>query len=102
VPRSSQADFVRTNERQPWRQRLISLVSRTVHWADRRLARGLRSFLGVLLIIGGFFGFLPILGFWMIPLGAALIALDIPPMRRRLLDWLERHRTDPKDRPSEP
>jgi hypothetical protein len=49
-----------------------------------------RSAFGVLLIGGGVFGFLPILGFWMIPLGAALIALDIPPLRRRLLAWLDR------------
>jgi hypothetical protein len=43
-------------------------------------------------MVGGVFGFLPILGFWMIPLGAALIALDIPPLRRRLLAWLDRDR----------
>jgi hypothetical protein len=38
-------------------------------------------------MIGGVFGFLPIVGFWMIPAGLALIALDIPPLRRRLLAW---------------
>ena len=31
------------------------------------------------------FGFLPILGFWMFPLGLAFAALDFPPARR----WLE-------------
>jgi hypothetical protein len=41
-------------------------------------------------MIGGMAGFLPILGFWMIPVGLALIALDIPPLRRRLLLWVER------------
>jgi hypothetical protein len=51
-----------------------------------------RALIGVLLVIGGFFGFLPILGFWMIPLGLAFIALDIPPLRRRLTGWLRRHR----------
>ena len=29
-------------------------------------------------MIGGVFGFLPILGFWMFPLGMAFVALDIP------------------------
>lgn len=74
------------------RQRVISVVYRWVKWADARLPRGLRSLLGLILIVAGFFGFLPILGFWMIPLGGALITLDIAPLRRRLLDWLERHR----------
>jgi hypothetical protein len=39
---------------------------------------------------GGVFGFLPILGFWMFPLGIAFIALDIPPARRKLDEWIIR------------
>ena len=42
----------------------------------------LRIGLGVLLIIGGLFGFLPILGFWMIPLGLVVLSVDLPPVRR--------------------
>jgi hypothetical protein len=53
---------------------------------------GVRSALGVVLIVAGVFGFLPVLGFWMIPLGATFIALDIPPLRRRLLAWLDSDR----------
>ena len=64
-------------------------LRRGVTWAQEHVPPGLRSLLGALLIAGGIFGFLPILGFWMIPLGAALIALDIPPLRRRLLAWLD-------------
>ncbi|MEO1139218.1 MAG: GNAT family N-acetyltransferase [Pseudomonadota bacterium] len=45
---------------------------------------GLRLILGIVLIIGGVFGFLPILGFWMIPLGVAVAALDIRPLYRHL------------------
>lgn len=45
---------------------------------------GIRFFLGILLIIGGVFGFLPILGFWMIPLGIAVAALDVRPLYRKL------------------
>jgi hypothetical protein len=41
-------------------------------------------------MVGGFFGFLPILGFWMLPLGLALIALDLPPTRKRIERWLEK------------
>lgn len=37
---------------------------------------------GMALIVGGVFGFLPILGFWMAPLGLALMAQDVPIIRR--------------------
>ncbi len=37
---------------------------------------------GVLLILGGVFGFLPVLGFWMIPLGLVILSVDLPAVRR--------------------
>jgi hypothetical protein len=42
----------------------------------------LRILLGIVLVLGGFLGFLPILGFWMVPVGLAILAIDIPPVRR--------------------
>ncbi len=42
-----------------------------------RVPPGLRFVLGLLLIAGGVFGFLPVLGFWMIPLGVMLMAFDL-------------------------
>lgn len=69
-------------------------LRRGVRWGQETVPPGVRSVLGALLIVGGVFGFLPILGFWMIPLGGALIALDIPPLRRRLLSWLDRDQGD--------
>lgn len=48
----------------------------------RHVPRGLRIVLGLLLILGGIFGFLPVLGFWMIPLGVMVAALDIDLYRR--------------------
>jgi hypothetical protein len=36
---------------------------------------------GVALMLGGVVGFLPILGFWMVPLGLAVIAHDVPVMQ---------------------
>jgi hypothetical protein len=54
----------------------------------RRVPPGLRLVLGLLLIVGGILGFLPILGFWMIPLGVAVAALDVIPLWR----WLKRPR----------
>ena len=69
---------------QPRRQRR-SLKGRTrrfqVH-VRRRVPPGLRLVLGLLLIIGGILGFLPILGFWMIPLGVAVAMLDLVPLYR--------------------
>lgn len=35
-----------------------------------------RIAVGLVLVIGGVFGFLPILGFWMAPLGLSLLAVD--------------------------
>jgi hypothetical protein len=48
---------------------------------------------GGLLVCGGLFGFLPVLGFWMLPLGLILLADDFPLLRSmgsRILDWIER------------
>ena len=42
----------------------------------------LRVALGLLLIAGGLLGFLPILGFWMIPLGLLVLSVDLSPVRR--------------------
>jgi hypothetical protein len=77
--------------------RAVAAVHRIVHWGDRRVPRGVRSGVGVLFILGGMVGFLPILGFWMIPAGAALVALDVPPLRRRLLAWLDGRAAGPRD-----
>ena len=41
-----------------------------------------RIIIGCLLIVMGFLGFLPILGFWMIPLGLLVLSVDIPAVRR--------------------
>jgi hypothetical protein len=59
-------------------------------------ARIVRVPSGVLLVVGGVFGFLPVLGFWMLPLGLLLLALDVPVLRRpsgRALVWGERRWT---------
>jgi hypothetical protein len=68
------------------------------HWLLRQIAKALRILLGILLILGGLLGFLPILGFWMIPLGAVLLARDIPAVERlneRVRRWWHRRRASP-------
>jgi hypothetical protein len=62
--------------------RLPAPIRRAVDWLLRPSSKWLRIPLGVVLILGGFLGFLPILGFWMVPLGALLLAEDIPVVRR--------------------
>lgn len=41
-----------------------------------------RIIVGVLLCIGGILGFLPVVGFWMFPLGLFVLSVDFPAVRR--------------------
>ncbi len=41
-----------------------------------------RMFIGLILILGGCLGFLPVLGFWMVPLGLMVLSIDLPIVRR--------------------
>ena len=79
------------------KRRLAVFTLGGMHWALENLPPGVRFVLGLFLIVGGFLGFLPILGFWMLPLGLGFVALDIPPLRRRLFGWLERTSAQAKD-----
>ncbi len=58
-------------------------MSRALVRIRARVPPGLRLVLGLVLIGGGVLGFLPVLGFWMIPLGVAVAALDVRPLLRR-------------------
>ncbi len=75
-------------ESSAFRRRIARYTHGTLRWGRDRLPPGVRSLVGVLFMICGVFGFLPILGFWMFPLGIAFIALDIPFARRRLDRWM--------------
>jgi hypothetical protein len=44
--------------------------------------RLVRMGIGIFLVLLGFLGFLPVLGFWMIPLGLMVLSVDIPVVRR--------------------
>ncbi len=70
----------------------LKFGDRTLKLPTSRLAR---IIIGILLIFGGILGFLPILGFWMVPLGLMILSIDIPTVRRwrrkttvKLGDWL--------------
>lgn len=59
-------------------------MARFVAWIRKPELHWFRLVAGVLLVLFGLIGFLPILGFWMIPLGLALLALDVPFLRAPL------------------
>jgi hypothetical protein len=42
-----------------------------------------RKVTGTLLVGGGVLGFLPVLGFWMVPLGVAVLSVDSHAIRRK-------------------
>jgi hypothetical protein len=67
-----------------------------VQYSVRRYPRWLRLGIGILLMLGGVLGFLPILGFWMFPLGLLVLSYDLPRIRRwrRRIEvwWLRRRR----------
>jgi len=77
--------------------RLPKRVRSTVRFVRQPSARWLRIPTGVLLTVGGTLWFLPIAGLWMLPIGLALLADDVQPLRSlrsRTLDWVEHHRPD--------
>lgn len=59
--------------------------------------------IALILIFGGLLSFLPVLGFWMLPIGLLLLAVDLPLLRgpvsnamirgrRRVIIWLRRRK----------
>jgi len=51
-----------------------------------------RIVIGTVLVIGGLLGFLPVLGFWMVPLGLLVLSQDLRFVRRKrrqLAIWWE-------------
>lgn len=47
-----------------------------------RWPKPVRIIVGILFVLCGLVGFLPILGFWMVPLGLAILAIDIPIVKK--------------------
>jgi hypothetical protein len=65
----------------------IRIGRRVIRLPASRIAR---TAIGIALIIGGILGFLPILGFWMIPLGLIILSVDSPYVRRHRRQWAVR------------
>lgn len=72
--------------------RKIAIFGRDFHMPQ---SRPLRIAIGVLLIFFGILGFLPVLGFWMIPLGVVVLSYEfavVRRFRRRCVVWWEKRR----------
>jgi hypothetical protein len=70
-------------------QRLRRSWGESMRWTKRHVPPGVRTLVGLLLVVAGVFGFLPVLGFWMIPLGAAVILLDLRALYRFVRQGLQ-------------
>lgn len=70
-------DTARINRQFDKLQKQIPMSARILAWLRRPSARLIRIPVGILLILGGIFSFLPVLGIWMLPLGLLLLALDV-------------------------
>ena len=72
---------------------MSGLFGKADPFRSRAGLRWLRMTVGILLIIGSFFWFLPILGLEMFPIGLMLIAIDVPFLRgpvARVIAWGEK------------
>ena len=76
-----------------YQARMPGWMARFVAWIRKPELRITRILSGVLLVLLGLVGFLPILGFWMVPLGLVLLAQDVRFLRRPVvgaIEWGER------------
>jgi hypothetical protein len=78
MERAEIADKVEAKETSP-KPRRIEMFGRGFNLPQGRWQR---IALGVALVLGGLVGFLPILGFWMIPLGLFVLSLELASVRR--------------------
>ena len=73
-------------------RRVPSRASQFIRWLRRPSSFPARLLVALLLIVGGLFSFLPVLGLWMLPLGLLFIAQDVPLLQKPLvkaLTWVE-------------
>jgi len=74
-------------------QKLPERVQRGVAWLREPARFPVRLLAAILLILGGIFSILPVLGLWMLPLGLALLAQDVPGLKvpmEKSARWIER------------
>jgi fatty acid desaturase len=90
MPSDADAQFERLLERL---KRRAPRTGAFLDWVRRPSSRLIRIPLALLMIVAGFAGFLPILGFWMLPLGLIILALDVAilrPVVTKSAIWVEK------------
>src|ERR1700730_7605499 len=73
--------------------KLSPRAAKFIGWPRKPSSRLARFPVAILLIAGGIFSILPVLGLWMLPLGLLLFVQDVPILQRpmaRMLGWVER------------
>ncbi len=98
---NEQANFEREVER--FERRLPPRVARFTARLRHPQSFWIRAPFAGAFLIGGLFGFLPVLGFWMVPLALLLIAHDLPILRppmARFLRWAHAKLPEPKPAPT--
>jgi hypothetical protein len=69
------------------------------------MSSAVRVTVGVLLLIGGLLGALPVLGFWMIPLGLLVLSIDFQWARKGYLSiilWLRKNKQRRREKKRKP
>jgi len=73
--------------------KLSPRAAKFIGWLRKPSSRWVRIPIAILLILGGVFSILPVLGLWMLPLGLVLFAQDVPVLQKpiaRMLGWMRR------------
>lgn len=84
-------------------RRLPNGLAKATSWLRGPSSKAVRLPLGIALVAGGTVGFLPVVGFWMLPVGLVMIARDVPPLRPPLLRFFDRVETKlPAEKPDKP
>jgi hypothetical protein len=73
-------------------RKLPRSIARALRWTRQPPLIWVRVPVASLLMVGGVFSFLPVLGIWMAPLGLLLLAQDVAFLQRPVitaLEWVE-------------
>ena len=70
--------------------RQVPATAGFLRWVRQPHMHLVRIPLSILLILGGVFSFLPVLGVWMLPLGLLVLAVDVPSLKKPVGDAIVR------------
>jgi len=98
-PSRTESQATRRQRRRARLDRQFDRLRRMLPWLDGWIghlqsdrAALIRLPVALVLTFGGFLGFLPVLGFWMLPAGLLLLAVDVPALQTPVAAWFIRAR----------